>query len=115
MTHLLNIEFPVLRKIHQTVKDRKELYLVLGTCEDAVSKTRWRSLVKTFIVKKKEVRKFPHNLHYLVIFFYSCPVVTFFSECCYLLNNFLFSVGKPVPPIRRSGLRTNTRRMSRHV
>lgn len=53
MTHLLNIEFPVLRKIHQTVKDRKELYLVLGTCEDAVSKTRWRSLVKTFIVKKK--------------------------------------------------------------
>lgn len=53
MTHLLNIEFPVLRKIHQTVKDRKELYLVLGTCEDPVSKTRWRSLVKTFIVKKK--------------------------------------------------------------
>ena len=42
-------------------------------------------------------------------------VVTFFTECCYLLNNFLFSVGKPVPPIRRSGLRMNTRRMSRHV
>ena len=35
-----------------------------------------------------------------------------FIECCYFSY---LSVGKPVPPIRRSGLRTNTRRMSRHV
>lgn len=58
MTHLLNIEFPVLPQIHPTVKDRKELYLVLGTCEDAVSETRWRSLVKTFIVKKRRCINF---------------------------------------------------------
>ena len=58
MTHLLNIGFPVLPQIHQTVKDRKELYLVLGTCEDAVSETSWRSLVKTFIVKKRRCINF---------------------------------------------------------
>lgn len=77
MTHLLNIEFPVLPQIHHTVTGRKELYLVLGTCEDAVGETCWRSLVKTFIVKKRRCIQFHTILHYLVIFFYSCSATGF--------------------------------------
>ena len=42
-------------------------------------------------------------------------VVTFLSNVVTFWIISYLSVGKPVPPIRRSGLRTNTRRMSRHV